>query len=412
LTEPIHWTTERRRLGDIREWEKNPRKLSRHDAEHLKISLDKFGLADPLIINRDGGLIGGHQRKRLLADPDAIVDVRVPSRQLTEREAEELAIRLNRAQGDWDFDALANGFEIDDLLDWGFEEQELRQGGIDLDSHGPEDPGAQIDRADELREKWQVEAGQLWRLGEHRLICDDCTDREVVERLLRGDKPALMVTDPPYGVKYDSEWRKPYSSGEYVVGKITNDDRSDWSEVYPLFDAPVLYVWHGGIHADIVAAGLRSAGYELRAQIIWNKDVMVFGRGAYHWKHEPCWYAVKRGCKANWIGGRSESTVWDCANNSGAARTGDSADEFNANHISQKPVQLMERAIKNHDADIVADPFLGSGTTLIACERLGRKCLAVEIVPAYVAVTLQRWADMTGQTPELIESVIQAKTDV
>src|SRR3990167_5811245 len=121
----ISWANERRRLGDLREWEQNPRKLSPHDAKHMKRSLDTFGLVDPLIINADNSLIGGHQRKHILADPDTVVDVRVPSRQLTKAEAEELAIRLNKNTGAWDWDLLANGFMFDELIDFGFSEEEL-----------------------------------------------------------------------------------------------------------------------------------------------------------------------------------------------------------------------------------------------------------------------------------------------
>jgi len=202
----LTWHTEKRRLGDLIEWDKNPRQLKDHDAEHLKKSLDNFGVADPLIINTDNRIIGGHMRRRIMLQsgykPDDLVDVRVPERELTEREAEELAIRLNKNTGDWDFDALANNFELDDLLEWGFDKQEL-----DLDlwaDEPPEDVEPQIDKAEELREKWGVESGQLWKLGEHRLICGDCTDKAVVERVMGGEKADLVITDPPYNVAYSS----------------------------------------------------------------------------------------------------------------------------------------------------------------------------------------------------------------
>jgi len=393
------------KLAELTDYYKNPRSLSEKEFKQLKTSLDKFGMIDKPIVNLDASntIIGGHQRKHVLeASGVKECECWVPDRELSDKEVEELNIRLNKNTGSWDFDVLANEFELDDLLDWGFDKGEL-----DLDlwaDDAPEDVEPQIDKAEELRVKWGVESGQLWQLGEHRLICGDCTDKAVVERVMGGEVAILMVTDPPYGVEYDSAWRAPYSSGEYSIGKIENDDRADWSEVYPLFGANVLYVWHGGLHADVVAIGLKSVGYELRAQIIWNKGVMVFGRGHYHWKHEPCWYAVKKGEQAHWIGDHSQHTIWDCENNSGASRTKDSADDFHANHISQKPVKLMERAINNHEAEYVADPFLGSGTTLIACERLGRKCRAVEISPAYVAVAIQRWVDVTGGVPVLLSN--------
>jgi hypothetical protein len=145
--ETITWTTEQRKLGDLAEWEKNPRQLSQHDAEQLRQSIERFGLADPLVVNADGQIIGGHQRKRVMLlmeerGPDTLVDVRVPSRPLTEREAAELNVRLNRNAGDWDWDVLANEFETGDLLDWGFTEFELGLDDFGL-SDGDEDPPRQ-----------------------------------------------------------------------------------------------------------------------------------------------------------------------------------------------------------------------------------------------------------------------------
>lgn len=203
-------------------------------------------------------------------------------------------------------------------------------------------------------------------------------------------------------MKYDSSWRAEYSSGEYSVGNIANDDRADWTDVWRLWSPEVLYVWHGGLHADVVAASLKEAGFEIRAQIIWNKSVMVFGRGHYHWKHEPCWYAVKKSATANWMGDRSQTTVWDCGNGSGAGRTGDSADDFHAEHISQKPVDLFRRPIRNHTVpgDAVAEPFAGSGSQFVAAEQLGRLCLGMEFDPKYVAMILERLSAL-GLEPKL-----------
>lgn len=274
-----------------------------------------------------------------------------------------------------------------------------------------EDALSAVDRAEELQQKWRIEQGQLWVIPsatlpgrEHRILCGDSTSIESISRLLNGSQPVLMATDPPYGVKYDSSWRAEYSSGEYSVGAIANDDRADWTEVWERWGVPVLYVWHGGLHADVVSASLKTAGYEIRSQIIWNKAVMVFGRGAYHWKHEPCWYAVKKGRNANWQGDRKQTTVWDCGNGSGAGRTGDTADDFHAAHISQKPVELFRRPILNHTerGDVVAEPFSGSGSQLVAAEQLGRVCVAMELEPKFVAVALERMAAL-GCKPRLAD---------
>lgn len=281
--------------------------------------------------------------------------------------------------------------------------------GVAEDASG-DGPEVRLDRAEELLAKWKVQPGQLWSIPSkslpgkyHRLLCGDSTVATDVERLLAGAKPVLMATDPPYGVKYDSEWRAKYSSGNYSVGKIANDERSDWREVWPLWGVPVLYVWHGVLHTASVAESLTACGFELRAQIIWNKSVMVFGRGAYHWKHEPCWYAVKKGANANWQGDRSQTTVWDCGNGSGAWRTGDQADDFHAGHISQKPVELFRRPILNHASkgDVLAEPFSGSGSQFVAAEQTGRLCYGMELEPKFVAVILERISEM-GLKPRLI----------
>ncbi len=171
-----------------------------------------------------------------------------------------------------------------------------------------------------------------------------------------------------------------------------NDDRADWTEAWKLFCGDVAYVWHAGNKAHTVADNLISCGLEIVAQIIWAKNQMVIGRGNYHPKHEPCWYAVRKGGKRNFTEDRTQTTLWEI-NKPQKSETG---------HSTQKPVECMARPIRNHDSEFVYEPFSGSGTTIIACEQLGRKCRAIEISPAYVAVALQRWADATGKTPKLV----------
>jgi DNA modification methylase len=151
-------------------------------------------------------------------------------------------------------------------------------------------------------------------------------------------------------------------------------------------------VWHAAFHADVVAAGLKEQGFLIRSQIIWAKSMHIISRGHYHWKHEPCWYAVRKGKTASWAGDRSQCTLWQI-DRARASETG---------HSTQKPVECMARPIRNHESEFVYEPFSGSGTTIIACEQLGRKCRAIEISPGYVAVALQRWADATGKTPKLV----------
>ncbi|GAB5520323.1 MAG: DNA modification methylase [Rhodothermales bacterium] len=257
-----------------------------------------------------------------------------------------------------------------------------------------DEPPAQIGMADELQQKWQTAEGQLWTIGDHRLLCGDSTTPDHVERLLGGATPMIMVTDPPYGVEYDPAWRAEIglNQNDGKMGVVENDDRHDWREAWALFPGDVAYVWHAGRFGSEVAQSLQAAGFEIAYQIIWNKDRFALGRGDYHWKHEPCWYAVKQGAGHHWNGARDQSTVWDIAR----------ADDAGHGHGTQKPLECMERPIRNHEGDIY-EPFAGSGTTLVAAERHRRRCYAIEISPAYVAVILERLTAM-GLTPKLEEA--------
>jgi len=259
--------------------------------------------------------------------------------------------------------------------------------------------------------------GDLWHLGEHRLLCGDSTDGAAVAQVLAGERPFLMVTDPPYGVSYDPTWRTDAGMGSAGAarGAVRNDDRADWREAWALFPGAVAYVWHGGLHAGVVAASLLASRFELRAQIVWVKSRPAISRGAYHWQHEPAYFAVREGEEdrwrfvpeheaaayvvrkgetASWAGGRRQSTVWAIEH-----RKNDTG------HGTQKPVECMERPIRNHGepGDLVYDPFLGSGTTLLAAERARRRCAGLELDPAYCDVIVQRWEAYTGRKAERAE---------
>ncbi len=248
-----------------------------------------------------------------------------------------------------------------------------------------------------------VQRGDLFALGAHRLMCGDSTNALDVSHLLGGVRPNLMVTDPPYGVDYDPAWRTEANFGETTfrrTGNVTNDSRVDWSPAWQLFQGSIAYVWHAGVFAGEVAASLKASGFEVRSQIIWAKQHIVPGRGAYHWQHEPCWYVVRKGEDANWQGDRKQTTLWEVASATGWMKTGDPGDDpGDSNHSTQKPVEVFRRPINNHTAqgDAVYDPFVGSGTAIIAAEMLHRSCFAMEISPAYVATAIARWEKFTGQ---------------
>jgi DNA modification methylase len=196
-----------------------------------------------------------------------------------------------------------------------------------------------------------------------------------------------MITDPPYGVEYDSTWRDDTGltrAKQRAVGLVTHDDRADWREAWPFFPGDVVYVWHASMSGHILAAGLSDSGFALRAQIIWAKQGFVFGRGHYHWQHETCWYAVRKGGSGHWSGDRKQTTLWQIDNAN--LMKGGARDDIVSGHSTQKPVECMRRPIENNSSpgQAVYEPFSGSGTTIIAAEQTGRSCHAIEIAPAYV----------------------------
>ena len=244
-----------------------------------------------------------------------------------------------------------------------------------------------------------AQLGDLWALGAHRVVCGDATDPIMVGLALDGARPNLMVTDPPYGVGYDPAWRQQFG-GDGALGAVANDNQADWREAWTLFPGDVAYVWHGSLYGSRAQDALAAAGFVARAQIIWRKTHFAISRGAYHWMHEPCWYAVRKGRRAGWTGDRKQRSVWDIANATGW-RT---IDDGRTGHATQKPLECMRRPMANHGkaGDLVYDPFLGSGSTLIAAEELGRVCIGLELMPGYVDMAIDRWEQYTGRRAERI----------
>ncbi|HEY8636961.1 MAG TPA: DNA methyltransferase [Candidatus Limnocylindrales bacterium] len=270
------------------------------------------------------------------------------------------------------------------------------------------------DDVPEPSEEPYVKPGELWLLGDHRLLCGDATNPDDVTRLLGGATPRLLATDPPYGVSLDPTWRdhlynglgpaeKPYMriAGHHNT-TLSGDTRVDWSDAYAFVPSlEVGYVWHAGVHAAAVAEGLLRVGFEIASQVIWDKGLFAMGRSWYHWGHEPCWVVRKPGVPNLFHGERDQSTLWRAP--SPKMIMGGSTEE-KQDHPAQKPVVLSEIPIRNHTeaGEAVYDPFLGSGTTLMAAETLGRRCLGMEIDPLYAQVTIERWQRFTGRQAEEI----------
>lgn len=385
-------------LPNPRNWRTHPK--AQQDA--IKGVLAEVGWVDALLVRETPAglqIIDGHLRAE--ATPDAQVPVLVLD--LDDAEADKVLATFDPIAGMAESDPV----KLDELLreiDTGSEaHQQMLADLADEAGLYQEEPKEVVeDEVPEPPADPVTKPGDLWLLGEHRLLCGDSTDVEDVARLLDGRKPFIMVTDPPYGVEYDPGWRlKAGINKEHQTraeGRVTNDDRASWKDAWDLFPGVVAYVWHGALHSTVVALDMMASKFDLRAQIIWVKPSLVIGRGAYHWRHEPCWYGARG--TAKWAGDRKQSTAWEIAN---MHRTQGNVDDGKTVHSTQKPVECMARPIRNHGDkdDDVYDPFLGSGTTLIAAEQLGRRCYGLEISPAYCDVIVQRWENLTGKKATL-----------
>ena len=384
-------------IASLTPYENNPRHNERA-IEKVADSIREFGWRQPIVADEAGVILVGHTRleaAKLLGQKKVPVHV-VADLSDAQKRAYRLADNRLNEYASWHDDLLA--VELQELQGLGFDlrltgfsaTQLRRYTAADMtEDRLPEPPPS------------RTAAGDLWALGEHRLIVGDATDPDVVDRLLKDDRPHLMVTDPPYGVNYDPKWRA--SAGVAPTTKqhgIQNDDRADWREAWVLFPGDIAYVWHGGLHAHTVAESLRVAGFQLRAQIIWAKPKLAISRGHYHWQHEPCWiaerheaawYSVRQGRPAHWTGSRGETTLWEI-----------DGEAFVSDHPTQKPIEAMARPMMNNSqpGEYVYDPFVGTGTTLIAAERTGRRCLAIDLDPEWADVAITRWESETGKQAE------------
>jgi DNA modification methylase len=360
----------------------NPRQIKADKLELLKKSVGSFQKMmelRPIVVDEKNVVLGGNMRLAAIKSlglkdiPDTWVK---RADDLTEDEKREFIIKDNNAFGEYDWDVLANEWSDLPLTEWGVDMPDFEA----VDEEGDADAEPQMDKAAELNKKWKVKSGDLWQIGPHRLICGDSTSPQAVERVLDGAKPNLMVTDPPYGVDYEPIWREE-ALGTAVrrAGVVANDDRSDWREAWQLFPGNVAYCWAAMLTAHSVLTSFVESDFIVRAEIVWAKPHLPFGRGHYIPRHETCWYLVRDGATAEWIGEPMQNTLWELALDATA----------DGGHGTQKPLECMARPIRNHEGDVY-EPFAGSGTTLVASQNLNRKCYAIEISENYCAVILER----------------------
>lgn len=400
-------------LADLKPDRSNANKGTQRGRGMVESSLRETGAGRSILVDRDGNVIAGNKTLEawsdIATDEDVII-VQTDGKKLVVVQrndldlsddtgtARKLAIYDNRASEvglDWDttelFASMQNGMDLATF----WNEDELKELFTDLEPEQaePSDAEPQIDRASELQEIWQVKTGDIWKIGAHRLACGDCTDADTVARLMDGEKIDCIVTDPPYGVDYDG--------GTTVREKLSGDGSADlylpalstWKSYCNHHVA--LYLWYADgdqVIAQAVAQAVAQAGWQVRRNLIWNKNQAQYGALSqqYKQKHEPFLYCHIKGKSPYWGGDGTEVTVWDVNRHS--------VNEF---HPTQKPPALFERAINNSSRknNIVFDGFAGSGTTFVACHNLSRRCRAIELLPTYCSVILQR---MTDAFPSLI----------
>lgn len=389
MTEFIAEKIEYRDLDSLIPHARNSRKHSDAQVSQIAASMKEWGWTNPVLIDESNTILAGHGRvlaaKKLgiKSAPVIVADGWSDEK----KRAYIIADNKISENSSWDHDLLK--LELSDLGDFdvsilGFTEHEL---GRMLD-------GSQsVDGEDDVPDRSDTQVsqpGQIWKLGNHRIMCGSSTDKDNVSSLLGDIKPHLMVTDPPYGVEYDASWRNKVQSGNSCLanGKVLNDDIADWSAAYDLFPGDVAYVWHASLMAKDFIDSLQRSGFEIRSNIIWVKNKILISRGHYHFQHEPCLYAVRKGKTASWTGDRKQSTVWNI----------DKPLKSETGHSTQKPVECMRRPIINNSSpgQAIYEPFSGSGTTIIAAELTGRHCYAMEINPAYVDIAVKRWQTITG----------------
>lgn len=370
----------------------NPRKkLKPGDREYEKIknSIIEFGYVDPVIVNKDLTVIGGHQRITVLKELGyEEIDCVVIDIDKTKEKA--LNVALNKITGEWNKELLAD--LIKDLQDsefdvsfTGFEPPEIEQ--LFNSIHDKKIEEDDFDVEAELKNPTVSKQGDLWMLGRHRLVCGDSTMPESYDLLMDGKKANLVVTDPPYNVNYEGE-----------AGRIKNDNMKDEEFYNFLFAAFVnmeqsmeadasIYVFHADTEGLNFRRAFKAAGFYLSGTCIWKKQSLVLGRSPYQWQHEPILFGWKKEGKHNWYSGRKETTIWEFDKPS-----------KNLLHPTMKPVCLVAYPIQNSSMSncIVLDPFGGSGSTLIACEQTNRICHMIELDEKYVDVIVKRYLEYVG----------------
>ena len=405
--EELVWHTETRQIKDFKEHEKNPRKITKDQMEKLKQSLKSFNYVETIVVNLDNTIIAGHMRIRAmkaLGRGKEEIEVRVPNRRLTEKEAKEYLIRSNKNSGEWDWERLANEWEVTDLFNWGFTEDELQV--KDPEKIKAVDDGYEEELPDEPKTK----PGDIYDLGRHRLICGSATIHGDIEKVLESELIDLVITDPPYNVSYKG------GTKDQLTIKNDNLSNEEFEALLRNFyinafvfmkEGAGIYVFHADSEGEKFRRFFREANLKMTQCLIWLKNSFILGRQDYQWQHEPVLfggkeysdhdpvlYGWKEGEKHRWYNNRKQTTLLKF-----------DRPQRNAEHPTMKPIPLIGYLINNSskNGDLVFDFFLGSGSTLIAAEQLGRRCFGCELDPRYCDVIVERYKKYKMQKNEPCE---------
>jgi len=382
-------------------YENNSRTHSKEQVEQIKRSMTEFGFTNPILIDENNGIIAGHGRLQAAQELGIKLVPTILLEGLTEAQRKAYVIADNNLalNAGWDLDVLK--LEIEGLGELDFDIDLL---GFDDDflaglmEEEPADGLTDEDEVPELEDDPVTVEGDVWILGNHRLMCGDSTKIDAVEKLMDGQKADLWLTDPPYNVAYEGKTKDAL--------KIQNDSQSDLdfrqflrdcyvAADFVMKEGAVFYIWHADSEGYNFRGAAMDAGWKVRQCLIWKKQTLVMGRQDYHWKHEPCLYAWKEGAGHLWAADRKQTTILEFDRPSKSVE-----------HPTMKPVELFEYQLLNNTkgSDLVLDSFGGSGTTMIAAEKNNRYSRLMELDPKYCDVIIKRWQDFTGKEA-VLESI-------
>lgn len=382
---------EMKRIDEIHRYKNNPRN-NKTAIQGVLNSIKEFGFKVPIIIDKSGEIIAGDTRYQAAKQLNLTEIPCICADDLTDEQVKAFRLADNKVAeaSDWNFELLDS--EISEILNidmelFGFEINDEVVGELVEEDEFEIEPPAEA----------KAKRGEIYKLGNHRVMCGDSTDIESVERLMGGYKADLLITDPPYNIDYTGKTKEAL---KIENDKMENDDfRKFLMDAFKAADSvmkkgAVFYIWHANSEVYSFGAACFEVGWKIRQCLIWNKNSMVIGRQDYQWKHEPCLYGWKEGASHYWAGDRKQTTVLEF-----------NKPTRNGTHPTMKPVELFDYQIKNstRKGENVLDLFTGSGTTIVACEQNGRNAFCMEYDPRYVDVIIERWEKLTGKKAVFIE---------